>query len=98
MRDNPEIKVLQYGDRKIILAPDGIFMITGGAAISLSNEEGVEIISDKDIRLQTTGNILIESSEEINIIGAGGIKLKSESASIEMNANIVIEGQEVKMN
>lgn len=98
MRDQPEVKVLQYGDKKIILAPDGIFMIAVGTFISLSDQAGVKIVTDRDIRLQAEENILIEAAGEINVIGGGGVKLKSESTSIEMDEDIVIEGQEIKTN
>jgi len=97
-RDNPEIKILHYGDRKIIFAPDGILLITAGTMISLSDEEGVAIISDSDIRLQAANDISITAAGEINMIGAGGVKLKSELASIEMNEDIRIEGKEIHAN
>ena len=96
MRDNPEIKVLQYGDKKIILAPDGIFIISAGTTVSL-NDEGVTIISDNDIRLQADGKIILGASE-INITAIEGIDLKNESANIEIDEDVVIEGEEVKAN
>jgi len=97
-RDDPAIKFLQYGDKQIILAPGQIVMVAPGAMISLCDEEGLSIMSDKDIRLQSGGDILVAAGEEIGVIGVEGVKLKSESASIELDEDVLIEGKEVKTN
>jgi len=97
-RNNPEVKVLQYGDKIIILAPNGILLMAAGTIISLSDEEGITIRSDSDIRLQAAEDISIMATGEISMIGVEGVKLKSDLASIKMDEDIRIEGKEVHAN
>ena len=98
MRDNPEVKVLQSGDKKVILSPDGIFLIAAGVTISLTDAEGITIISESDIHLQADENFLVKAAEEINVIGLEGITLKSDLANIEIDEDVHIEGKEVYAN
>ena len=98
MRVDPDIKAMQYGDKKIFLGSTAIMMITPDAIISISDEEGVSIISEKDIRVQSDKNIYLQSLEELMIVGEGGVTLKSELASVELDENILIKGREVKIN
>jgi len=97
-RDNPEIKYLQSGDKKVILSPNGIFLIVGGTTVSLCDTEGVTIISESGIHLQAAENFYVAAGEEINVIGNKGIMLKSELANIEIDVEVQIEGKEVKAN
>ena len=97
-RDNPEVKVLQHEDKQIILSPDGIFMIAAGTTVSLSDAEGVTIISDGDINLQSGKETLIAAGEEISIVGMAGVELESGTASVTLEEDVLIEGSEIKEN
>ena len=97
-RDNPEVKVLQHEDKKIILSPDGIFLLAAGTTVSLTDEEGVTVISDGNISFEAGKEIMIGASGEINVVGMEGVELKTGIVSVEIDEDVQIEGNELKTN
>ena len=97
-RLDPSVKVLQYGDKIIMLAPGAIALASGGTVIALSDEEGLNITTDKDIRLQSEKDITFTVGEELAVLGTKRVEIKSESANVEMGRVLKIDGKEIKTN
>lgn len=99
-RDNPNIKSIRNKDGKEIrLAPDGIYIIAEGTTITLTDDGGISILSDQNIEFKSDHSIIFCAEEDVNIIGQTGIDLKcNETASIKLQENIEVIGQEVKSN
>ncbi len=99
-RDNPSVKSIRNQDGKEIrLTPDGIYIIADGTVITLTDDGGISIVSDQNIEFKSDQNIILSAEEDVNIIGLTGIDLScNETASIKMEENVEVIGQEVKSN
>lgn len=99
-RDDPSVKSLRNQDGKEIrLTPDGIYIISDGTTITLTDDGGVSIISDQNIEFKSDQNIILSAEQDVNIVGLTGIDLScNETASIKMEENVEVIGQEVKSN
>ena len=99
-RDDPSVKSLRNQDGKEIrLTPDGIYIIADGTIITLTDDGGVSIVSDKNIEFKSDKSIILSAEDDINIIGLTGVDLScNETASIKIEENIEVIGQEVKSN
>lgn len=99
-RDDPSVKSLRNQDGKEIrLTPDGIYIIADGTTITLTDDGGVSIVSDKNIEFKSDQSIILSAEEDVNIIGLTGVDLScSETASIKIEEDVEVIGQEVKSN
>lgn len=99
-RDDPSVKSLRNQDGKEIrLTPGGIYIIADGTTITLTDEGGVSIVSDRDIEFKSDKNILISAKQDISIAGLAGVDLScNETASVRLEENVEVIGQEVKAN
>lgn len=99
-RDDPSVKSLRNQDGKEIrLTPDGIYIIADGTIITLTDDGGVSIVSDQNIEFKSDQSINLSAEEDVNIIGLTGIDLScNETASIKIEENVEVIGQEVKSN
>lgn len=99
-RDDPNVKSIRNKDGKEIrLTPDGIYIIADGTTISLTDDGGISILSDQNIEFKSDQSIIISAEEDVNIIGQTGIDINcNETASIKMQENVEVIGQEVKAN
>lgn len=99
-RDNPSVKSLRNKNGKEIrLTPDGIYIIADGTTITLMDEGGVSVVSDQNIEFKSDQNIVISAEQDVSIVGLAGAYLScSETASIKLEENVEVIGQEVKAN
>ncbi len=99
-RDNPAIKSLRnQNGKEIRLTPDGIYIIADGTTITLMDEGGVSVVSDQNIEFKSDQNIVISAEQDVSIVGLAGVDLScSETASIRLEENVEVIGQEVKAN
>ena len=99
-RDDPSVKSLRnQNGKEIRLTPDGIYIISDGTVITLTDEDGVSVVSDKNIEFKSDKSIILSAEEDVNIIGLTGVDLScNETASIKVEENIEVIGQEVKAN
>lgn len=99
-RDDPSVKSLRNQDGKEIrLTPGGIYIIADGTMISLTDEDGISMISDQNIALKSDQNIILSADQNIDIVGNLGIDLScNETASIKIEEDVKVTGQEVKSN
>ena len=99
-RDDPNVKSIRNKDGKEIrLTPDGIYIIADGTLITLTDEGGISITSEQNIEFKSDQNIILSAEGDVNIIGLTGIDLScNETASIKIEEDIKVTGQEVKSN
>lgn len=99
-RDDPSVKSLRNQDGKEIrLTPDGIYILADGTTITLTDAGGVAIVSDQNIELKSDHSIILSAGEDVNILGQAGIDLScKETASIKIEENVEVIGQEVRSN
>lgn len=99
-RDDPSVKSLRNQDGKEIrLTPDGIYIIADGTTITLTDDGGVSIVSDQNIEFKSDKNIILSAQEDVSIVGLSKVDLScNETASIKMEENVEVIGQEVKSN
>ena len=96
-RDNPKVKSLTYGSKEVRLAPDGVYVITDNAMITLT-EDGVLVMTENDMEFKSEKNITLSADEDVNIIGTTGVELTCETAAITIKDNVEATGQEVLAN
>ena len=99
-RDNPSIKSLRnQNGKEIRLTPGGIYIIADGTTVTLLDEGGVSVVSDQNIEFKSDQNIVISAEQDISIVGLSGVDVScSETASIKLEENVEVIGQEVKAN
>ena len=95
---DPDVKTLRTKHGKqILLAPDRIVISGGGLMISLMDDNGISIISDKNITLQATEKVAI-NAKQIMINANEKIEMTCKENSIKMEDKMEIKGTEVRAN
>ncbi|WP_285398901.1 phage baseplate assembly protein V, partial [Lysinibacillus sp. fls2-241-R2A-57] len=95
---DPDVKTLRTKHGKqILLAPDRIVISGGGLMISLMDDNGISIISDKNITLQATDKVAI-NAKQIMINANEKIEMTCKENSIKMEDKMEIKGTEVRAN
>lgn len=99
-RQDPSVKSLRNpSGKEIRLTPDGIYILSDGTTITLTDESGVSIVSDQNIEFKSDKNIVLSAEADVNIVGLTGVDLScSETASINLKDDVKVIGQEVKSN
>lgn len=99
-RDNPSVKSLRNpSGKEIRLTPDGIYIISNGTTITLTDADGVSVVSDQNIELKSDQNIIIGAEQDVSIVGLSGVDLNcNDIASVKIEENVEVIGQEVKAN
>jgi hypothetical protein len=97
-RDDPSVKSFcNSAGMEIRLTPDGVYIISDGATITLT-EDGIVMMSENDIVFKSQKNIIINAEQEISIVGTAEVGLSSESTTVLLKDDMEIVGQEVKAN
>jgi len=102
-RSDPDKKSMSniYG-KEVLFTPDGIYITNqaGKIFINLTNADGITIVSELDINIQSKENIVIKADKELFLIAGENLKLTNGASTISMDkANIIeIQGSEVKTN
>ena len=95
---DPDVKTLRTKHGKqILLAPDRIVISGGGLMISLMDDNGISIISDKNINLKATDKVVI-NAKQIMINANEKIEMTCKENSIKMEDKMEIKGTEVRAN
>lgn len=99
-REDTDSKILStiYG-KQIILTPSGISIISNdNLLMTLTDQGGVSIKSDKKIKFEAKDEIEIKSTaSKVMIAGKEEINLKQGGSEITMKDNIIITGNKVKI-
>ena len=99
-RSNPDNKsIMNKYNKKIELTPTSILLTNhDGMTIKLDDEEGISIISKKDILIQSEENLDICSvNESMTMEAAESIELIQGDTKITLKDDIVVEGAMVKV-
>ena len=59
----------------------------GKIFINLTDKDGIEIHSDKDINISSEAKVSITASKEVNIIAANQVVIGTEDAYMEITEN-----------
>ena len=95
---DPDVKTLRTKHGKqILLAPDRIVISGGGLMITLMDDNGISIISDKNINLKATDKVVI-NAKQIMINANEKIEMTCKDNSIKMEDKMEIKGTEVRAN
>jgi len=99
-REDPNTKILStvYG-KQVILTPGGIQIIANGNLLmTLTDEGGVSIKSDKSIKLEAEKEIEITSlTDKVIVVGSEEVNLSQGGSTISIMKDITVSGQKVKM-
>lgn len=100
-RSNPNEKSWKNRQNKEIMFTPGSIILrnNNGLLIELSDQEGIKIISNKNIIIQSDGNIQMKSQKSgINMSAKSSILMQQGVAKIQMNDAINISGGKIYMN
>lgn len=100
-RTNPEEKSWKNKQGKEILFTPGALILRNnqGMSVELSDEQGIRIVSDKEIALCASGNISMNSqSGGIHMSASDSMVISQGGASISMKDAIRIGGGKIYMN
>jgi len=102
-RSDPDKKSLsnKYG-KEVLFTPEGIFIINQGGQmfINLTDDDGITIVSAKDVVITAKENIYMKADKEMLITAGETLTIKGNTSSIIMDTDniIKIEGNQVKTN
>lgn len=98
-RSNPDHKCLstKYG-KCILFKEDELFISNGhGSYIRLHDENGIEIVTDKKIKIDAAEDILLHSEQQIVTSAPDSISFEQGNSKLEIKDDITITGGEVKI-
>lgn len=99
-RDDPNTKILStVHGKQVILTPGGIQIIANdNLLMTLSDEGGVNITSDKTIKLEAKEDIeIISTTSKVIVIGKEEVNLSQGGGTVSIKEDITVTGQKVKM-
>ncbi|AZK46680.1 hypothetical protein [Paenibacillus lentus] len=95
---DPEIKTLKTKNGKmIVLAPDYIMITGDGVSIVLEDENGITLTSSKDIKVNATENIILQS-KNITIAASEKVEMSCKDSSLLIEDDVVLKGNQVRNN
>ncbi len=100
-RSNPDEKSWKNRQEKeILFTPDSLCLRNNkGLLVELSDREGIRIVSDKNITVQSAGDLCIKSSGAgVRLSAANEIVMQQGAAKIQMDDAIYIGGGKIYMN
>lgn len=99
-RSNPNHKSLKskYGKEVLFTPGSLLFTNNNGMSLEISDEEGIKIISDKAILIQSDDAIQIASTEHsVNVVAPESIALTQGSTALTIKDDIQFTGAQVHM-
>jgi len=99
-RSNPDNKsIMNKYNKQIELTPTSITLTNNnGMIIKLDDEEGISIVSNKDVIIQSKENLTISSlNESMTVEAAESIELIQGATKITLKDDIVVEGARMKV-
>ncbi len=99
-RTNPDNKSIctRFG-KQIELTPTRISITNNqGMQIVLDDDSGIQMISDKDIVMESEGTInVVSASDTVSMTALKAIELKQGNSKIMLKDNIIVEGAKFKV-
>lgn len=100
-RVNPDYKsFMNKQGKEILLKPDSILVTNNaGMSLELSDEEGISLISDKKITIQSDEAIEITSvNERVDIIAPNQITLNQGSTKMVLSDRLTMRGAKIRLD
>jgi len=100
-RCNPDYKsIMNKQGKEILFKPDSILITNNaGMSLELSDEEGISIISDKKIVLESEKAIEITSiNDRVDIVAPKQISLKQGNTNMVLSDNLTMRGAKVRLD
>lgn len=98
-RSDPAVKSLstKYG-KQLVMEPGAVNIIGGsGMMVKMTDDGGIEIISDKKIILDAQEDIEINGKAKISISGQDGVDITQNSANLSIKDDVTMSGGKVKI-
>ena len=98
-RSDPSIKSIgtKYG-KEIVLKEDAVEIIgNGNLLMKLTDDGGIEVISNKKIILDAKESIAINGGKAISIEGKKGVDLLQSKANLKIKDDVVMKGGKVNI-
>ncbi|MBD8498799.1 contractile injection system protein, VgrG/Pvc8 family [Paenibacillus arenosi] len=98
---DPNMKYLRTaGGKEIMFGPSEVVLSNndGEMFVRLSDDGGIEIISNKDITFVSKENISMTSEKKITITAQEELFISCKESNIKMDGDTIITGNEVKSN
>lgn len=83
---------------ELIFSPSEILITTGGTLIKLSDGAGVEITTPSNVSINAGGDMNINAAGKLIMSAGGKLELSCNASQIKMAGDIVITGNDVKLN
>ncbi|WP_318709394.1 phage baseplate assembly protein V [Candidatus Acetatifactor stercoripullorum] len=100
-RTNPDYKsIMNKQGKEILLKPDSILVTNNnGMSVELADQDGISIISDKKITIQSEEAIEITSVKaNIDLVSPKKISLKQGNTSMVLSESMMMTGTKVRLN
>lgn len=100
-RMNPDYKsFMNKQGKELLLIQDAIIMTNNaGMSLELSDEEGISLISDKTITIQSDEAIEIASiNDRVGIVAAENISLKQGDTQLVLKDKLTLKGAKVRLD
>lgn len=100
-RQNPDHKSIKtIHGKELLMTPDTmVFTNNKGMRIEILDQEGIRIISDKDILIQSTQNVTVSSEEaSLMIAGTSSVDVTQNGASIKLEDDVTFTGAKFRIH
>ncbi len=100
-RTNPDYKsFMNKQGKELLLKPDAIVMTNNaGMSLELSDKEGISLISDKAITIQSNEAIEITSTNDrVDLVAAENISLKQGDTQMVLTDKLTLKGAKIRLN
>lgn len=98
-RSDPAVKSIgtKYG-KQLVMEPGAVNIIgSSGMMVKMTDDGGIEIISDKKIILDAKDDIEINGKAKVLIKGESGVDLTQNSANLSIKDDVTMSGGKVKI-
>lgn len=98
-RSDPSVKSIgtKYG-KQLVMEPGAVNIIGGsGMMVKMTDDGGIEIISNKKIILDAKDDIEINGKAKVSIKGESGVDLTQNSANLSIKDDVTMSGGKVKI-
>lgn len=98
-RGDPSVKSIstKYG-KQLVMEPGAVNIIGGsGMMVKMTDDGGIEIISNKKIILDAQDDIEINGKAKVSISGDSGVDLTQNSANLSIKDDVTMSGGKVKI-
>lgn len=96
--EDPSIKTIKTKNGKmIVLAPDHILITGDGVSITLSDADGISIVSSKNVTVKATEEVTM-TSKKITISAQEKIELTCKASSVVLEDRVDVKGTQVHNN